>query len=343
MKILITGGAGFVGANLAIYLAGRGNEVTSLDNLVRRGSEMNLPRLKSAGVKFIHGDCRNKEDIPLDDWDAICHTAAQPSAIDGNQQPTFDLQNNVAGLFPILDLCRETYASLVFWASNKVYPCVEIAKIYSYETPESLTLTDPANEYVDLNGNDRSLYGATKLAGEILAREYGRAFGFPVYINRFSCLAGPWQWGKTEQGWVAWWVIAHRLGFPLTYYGFNGKQTRDILYIDDVCSLVEKQIQASAALTKETNLAGVYNVGGGVNNVMSLIQATRFCQEITGETVEINKDAPERPCDFQSYVSDISMVSKTFDWVPTVSPYSTLERIDRWVVDNLDTLKALYL
>lgn len=334
MRVLVTGGAGFVGANLALWLSAHGHEVVCMDNLVRRGSELNVCRLRHAGVRFVHGDCRCLEDYPGSRWGAVCHTAAQPSAIDGYQDPVYDLQNNVAALFPVLEICRRSSAKLIYWASNKVYPCHEVDAIGYLETPDSYLLNKAVDEDLPLNGNDRSLYGATKLAGETLALEYGRAFDFPVFSNRFSCLAGPWQWGKTEQGWLAWWVIAHQLGFPLAYYGFGGKQTRDVLHVRDVCSLVIAELNAGSG--------GIYNVGGGETNVLSLRQATELCIAITGKRVRITTVEQERPADFRSYISDISKVERELRWRPAYSPVETIDSINDWAVKNIDTLRKMY-
>lgn len=335
MRILVTGGAGFVGANLAIWLRHHNHEPVCMDNLVRRGSELNLDRLRAAGVAYVHGDCRNTEDYPAGPFDAVCHTAAQPSAIDGYQAPVYDLNNNVAALFPVLEICRRDQARLIYWASNKVYPCWAVDAIGFNESRDAFTLKQPVDETLDLNGNDRSLYGATKLAGETLALEYGRAFGFPVFSNRFSCLAGPWQWGKTEQGWVAWWVLAHHLGLPLTYIGFNGKQTRDILHVWDVAQLVLAELDAAS-------MGGVYNVGGGEINVLSLRQATELCVAITGKKTLIRTIEPPRQADFKSYISDTSKVRREIGWRPMYSPIETLESINDWVVKNLTMLKGMY-
>lgn len=339
MRVLITGGAGFVGANLAMHLRQHNCEVVAMDNLVRRGSERNVRRLAAAGVEFVHGDCRSVDDVPDEDFDAVCHTAAQPSAVQGYRAPNYEMNNNVAGLFPILNLCRRCVATLVFWSSNKVYPCAEVERIEHYETPTAILLRDPVDEHLPLNGNDRSLYGATKLAGETLAREWGRSFGFPVYVNRFSCLAGPWQWGKTEQGWVAWWVLAHHFGLPLKYIGFHGKQTRDVLHVGDVCSLVAKQLVEG----QDGNEGGLFNVGGGMSNVCSLIEATEICRTIIGKETSIEEVSEPRPADFRAYVSDIRRVCDRFDWKPTMSPLGVIGDIYDWVRCFEEDLKSLYL
>jgi CDP-paratose 2-epimerase len=169
-----------------------------------------------------------------------------------------------------------------------------------------------------------------------MIQEWSDAFQIPAVINRFSCLAGPWQWGKSEQGWVAWWLIAHRLGLPLTYIGYKGKQVRDVLFINDLCDLLNRQVND---LEPEPE---VFNVGGGVHNTLSLVECTDYAQEITGCTVPITTEERPRRADFCVYISDIRKVSKRYNWMPTTPIYQGLEAVDKWVVDHQDLLRGLY-
>ena len=337
MKILITGGAGFVGSNLAVYLSESGFDVSVIDNLVRRGSELNIPRLRDAGVSFRHGDVRNAEDLFDAKADVVLDTAAQPSAIDGYKNPTFDFSNNVVCVANVLEMCRRIGAGLIFWSTNKVYP---LSSVHAQEIQEYATRyvsSFPIDEKTPLDGGDRSIYGMTKVMSDLMVQEHADAFSIPAVINRFSCLCGPWQWGKPEQGWVAWWLIAHQLGLPLTYIGYKGKQVRDVLYMSDLCRLIELQIQKLGKGGAE-----VYNVGGGKYSSLSLVECTALCQQITGECVPITFESEPRRADFSVYISDTRKVEKTYNWYPTVLAEDALELIDRWVVNNLDTLRTLY-
>lgn len=337
MKILITGGAGFVGSNLAVYLAELGFDVAVIDNLVRRGSELNLPRLRAAGVSFRHGDVRNPEDLTDVQADVVLDVAAQPSAIDGYKNPTFDFNNNVVGVANVLEMCRRIGAGLIFWSTNKVYPvsAVHDQEINEYSTRYVSSFS--IDEKTSLDGGDRSIYGMTKIMSDLMVQEHADAFGIPAVINRFSCLCGPWQWGKPEQGWVVWWVIAHRLGLPLTYIGYKGKQVRDVLYMSDLCRLIELEIQC---LSKGG--AEVFNVGGGKYSSMSLIECTEMCQRSTGNAVPIFYEERPRRVDFSVYISDTSKVEGRYNWYPTVFAEDAIERIDKWVVDNLEVLQGIY-
>lgn len=345
MRILITGGAGFVGSNLAVYLSSSGFDVSVLDNLVRRGSELNLDRLKASGVAFNHGDVRSREDL-FDGWgkphsylraDVVLDTAAQPSAVDGYNNPQYDFTNNVSGVANVLDLCRAMNAGMIFWSTNKVYPVSAVHNQRILDVGDRLSSEHCIDEKTPLDGGDRSIYGMTKVMADLMVQEYADAFQMPAVINRFSCLAGPWQWGKPEQGWVAWWVIAHRLGMPLQYIGFDGKQVRDVLYIDDLCRLIELQIQQLHEPGAE-----VFNVGGGKYSSMSLRECTDYCRHITGNRIPIETVPSPRRADFGVYLSETRKVEDRYHWYPTVFAEDALERIDQWVMSHCDQLSAMY-
>ena len=335
-QILITGGAGFVGANTAIHLASQGYKVTALDNLVRRGSELNLARLGAAGVIFQHGDVRNPEDFPSNRiFDAVLVCAAQPSAIDGYDNPAYDFKNNTFSLLPALEYCKANGSKLIFWATNKCYPASAINGRPMKEFPTRWSAA-PVDESFPLDGGDRSLYGSSKIMADLMVQEWSDSFRFPAFINRFSCLAGPWQWGKTAQGWVAWWMIAAHFDLPLTYYGFGGKQVRDVLFIRDLVELVQREIEDASQGCK------VFNVGGGEGITTSLIEMTQMCQDFTGRSIRLLAEGPERRADFIHYVSDITKVTEALPWYPLVTLEDGLEEIYRWVVDNDATIGKLY-
>ena len=335
MRILITGGAGFVGGNLGVHLSQCGHTVIALDNLVRRGSEYNLSRLWNHGIEFRHGDVRCPEDWRDIKADVVLECSAQPSAIDGYQNPVFDFTNNTVPLIHLLDWCRQRQAGIILWSTNKVYPVHAVHNQRIIETPERYVSEKAIDENTPLDGGDRSLYGASKVMADLMVQEWSDAFKIPAIVNRFSCLAGPWQWGKCEQGWVAWWMIAHRLGLPLKYIGFQGKQVRDVLFVDDLCRLIEMQIE-------KMPIGKVYNVGGGKYNSISLRECTHFCQQITGRKVPISIMEEPRRADFAVYISDTAKVEKDYGWFPTVFNEEGLEQIDEWAVGHLPLLSNLF-
>ena len=334
MKVTIVGGSGFAGVNLAFYL-NLDHEIQVVDNFVRRGSELNIWPLHQQGIEVRHGDARNKEDWVGIDGDVLLMCAAQPSAIDGYANPRFDISNNTISVLNALEYCKERNAGIVFWSTNKVYPqwAIHDRDIRENETRFN---APPVDETTPLDGQDRSLYGLSKLMSDLMIQEWSDIYGFPAVINRFSCLSGEWQWGKSAQGWLAFFVIAHRLNIPLEYCGFQGKQVRDVLHVNDMCRLVDRQI---------TDLhpgPRVFNVGGGLENTISLIECTEYCQEITGQKVPIRMSA-ERRADFKHYVSDISKVTSAYNWAPEKTVSQTLDDINKWVGNNIDQLERMYL
>ena len=355
MRILITGGAGFVGANLSFYFKDLGHDVTVLDNLARRGSENNLSDFKRKGITFVHGDIRNIEDFYHIKADVVLECSAQPSAIDGYNNPKYDITNNLYGLINVLEYCRINGTALIFWSTNKTYcgdkinslPRIEKETRYEWKDNDQL-LIDPlipgyspeygiSNEF-SIDGGDHSIYGLTKIQADLACQEYFNAFGVPTVINRFSCLAGWRQWGKCAQGWVAWFAIANILGLPIEFIGWKGKQVRDILFIEDICSLIEAEISNFSKVQGE-----VFNIGGGPNYTLSLIEAVELIKNLTGNKQEIIIKENARKADHVIYISDIRKINKTLGWEPVIDPETGYEKIIKWVYDNKEIMENLYL
>jgi CDP-paratose 2-epimerase len=354
MNIAIIGGAGFVGANLARYFADKDHQVFVMDNLVRRGSEINLRDLLSIqNITFNHGDARNKEDFKtIKKWepDIVLNCAAQPAATN-YKNPEFDITNNTVAQLNVLELCRELDIPHIFWSTNKIYPATFTNKgekegnsrlywdnaatnVSPYWSP-----TLGFKENTPINAPDHSVYGVSKAMSDLLTQEYSDAFGILCYINRFSCLAGPNQWGKAEQGWVAWFCIAHMLDLPLTFYGFNGKQVRDCLFTEDLNLLIDKQI--SSLLSSSSPITKAFNVGGGSNNTISLIEVLNILNEISPKKIQVTYGKTRR-ADQPIYISDITSVSNTFQWQPSLDVKSGIEQIYKWAIDNEEIIKHLY-
>lgn len=354
MKILILGGAGFVGSNLAKYFAKQGKEVTVMDNLVRRGSENNLSLFTSMKIEFIHGDIRNPEDlnrVKYRNYDVVLLCAAQPSATNYDN-PVFDITNNTLGVLNVLEFIRMGHAkSLIFWSTNKCYsgricnsiPLVEESTRFSWDTSYDSFAgwsSNGFNEALDVNGGDHSIYGISKITADLLIQEWADAYKIPAIINRFSCLAGPNQWGKSEQGWVTWFAIANELQLPLTFYGYKGKQVRDCLFTDDINNLISKQI---VELQKGNIFGEVFNVGGGKSNTVSLIEAVNLIEQKTKKIFEpITIKDEERRADQRIYISDTSKVRARFNWQPNTTISEGYDQIIEWVKANKSKLKELY-
>lgn len=349
--VLVTGGAGFVGTRLAIGLRERGlaERVIAFDNLRRRGSEINLERLRAAGVSFVHGDVRMPDDLAeVGPVDAIIECSAEPSVLAGyTSAPAYVTQTNVVGTINVLEHARYHAAALVYLSSSRVYPIAALQGLPLRETETRYELADtqelpgvgPAGirEDFPLEGA-RSLYGTTKLCGELLAQEYAAMYGLPVVINRCGLLTGPGQMGKADQGVIALWAARHVYGGSLKYigYGGTGKQVRDFLHIDDLLDLVEIQLRQLPQ-----HAGATYNVGGGRPFSVSLRELTALCQEQSGNTIDIAPDPEWRAPDVPIYLSDTARVCAASGWRPRRGAAETVGEIVAWLRDNESTLRPI--
>jgi CDP-paratose 2-epimerase len=345
-RTLVTGGAGFVGSNLAIALARAGRDVLALDNLHRRGSELNLPRLADAGVEFFRGDVRKQEDLDrLSDLDLLVECSAEPSVMSGASGDTgYVMHTNLTGAYNCLELARHQGAGMVFLSTSRVYPLAALASIRLEERETRYEIADEQDlegvtragisERFPIRGA-RTLYGTTKLAAELLIDEYRESFGLRAVIDRCGVIAGPWQMGKVDQGVFTHWMLSHRFGHPLRYigYGGSGKQVRDLLHIDDLVELVEEQI---SDLERWDGV--VANVGGGVERSLSLLETTQICRQLTGHEVEIEAEPETRPGDVPIYISDCGELFARTDWRPRRSAEDILRDIHTWIGENENTL-----
>jgi len=349
VRVLITGGAGFVGGNLAVELAGRHRDwqVVALDNLMRRGSEMNLPRLRDAGVEFIHGDVREPADLAAaGPFEAMIECSAEPSVLAGFADTSYSVQTNLVGAFNCLERARAEDAFVVFLSTSRVYPVAPQLELRLEEAKTRFELAaeqpvpgaGPAgiSEDFPMTGA-RTLYGATKLCGEHLIEEYADAFGLGAVVNRCGVIAGPWQMGKVDQGVFSFWLLSHRFGQQLSYigYGGSGKQVRDLLHVDDLVDLVDEQLG-----DPERWRGVVANVGGGREGSLSLLETTELCRELTGNEVAIAADPKNRPGDVPVYLSDCQHLQSLTSWRPRRGPRQVLADLLDWSAEHEDELRT---
>ena len=343
-RVLVTGGAGFVGASLALGLAARHPdwELVALDNLRRRGSELNLPRLRAAGVEFVHGDVRQPADLlALDSVAAVIECSAEPSALAGSTGDTqYVVDSNLVGARNCLELARRDGAQVVFLSTSRVYPFGALDRAAYREGPTRFELVgeqelaglsaEGVSEQFPLDG-PRTLYGATKLAAELLVTEYRSLFGIPTVIDRCGVIAGPWQMGKVDQGVFTYWALGHYFQRELRYIGYGGlgKQVRDLLHVDDLIDLIDEQL-----LRPEHWDGVIANAGGGAEFSLSLLETTELCRELTGNRIEVAECNESRPGDVRIYLSDCARLHGLTDWRPQRGPRRVLEDIVAWIAEN---------
>lgn len=345
MKILITGICGFVGSSVASAFQDRleGCEIAGIDNLLRPGSEVNRSILRSRGVQFVHGDVRMRSDweaAPACDW--VIDAAANPSVlagVDGRSSPRQLAEHNLGGTLNALEYCREHKAGLILLSSSRVYSVRDLAALPVVERENAFA---PNLERCSTGGLSAagiteqfslqqpvSLYGATKLASEIMAIEYGATFQFPVWIDRCGVLAGAGQFGTAEQGIFSYWLHAHASRLRLRYIGFGGKgyQVRDAFHPDDLAEFVRLQMR------RDPPPDAIYNLGGGAANAMSLAQLTAWCDARFGKH-EPEADPKPRPFDIPWLVMDSGRAAREFQWAPRRSLASILDGIAKHVEEN---------
>ncbi len=351
MRVLITGGAGFIGASTALGLASRHPDwdVVALDNLRRRGSELNLPRLREAGVGFHHADVRQLDDLlAVGGLDALVECSAEPSVLAGvGEGPEYVVGTNLIGAYNCLELARRREAQVVFLSTSRVYPVAALQGLALREAEERFELSDaqplpgasPAgiSEEFPLDGA-RTLYGATKLAAEMLIEEYRVTYGLSAVVDRCGVIAGPWQMGKVDQGVFTYWMLAHHLGRELRYIGFggSGKQVRDLLHVEDLVALIDRQLSDPAAWD-----GFVGNVGGGRSCSLSLRETTALCAEISGRRVPVLVAQDDRPGDVPIYLSDCRRLLARSDWRPERGAGETLADIHGWIVEHESALRSV--
>lgn len=341
-RFLITGGSGFIGSSLAVSLAIAGSQVVCLDNLSRRGSELLLGRLLRHGCRFIHGDIRNPDDLARLEgrFDALIECSAEPSVLAGarGEDARRVVDINLAGALNCFEFARARDVPVLFFSTSRVYPYERINALRFAEGETRFELReegDGAGPHGIATGfplaGRRSLYGATKLAAELILQEYSANYDLPAVIDRFGVVAGPWQLGRVDQGVFTHWLASHYFGRPLDYIGFGGagKQVRDLLHVDDLAGLVKKQLARIATLRGE-----VFNAGGSTFSSLSLLEATDLCRRITGKAIPIGGVAETRPADVKWYVTDNRQVEAAFDWRPLKPPAVILADIHAWLAEH---------
>ncbi len=343
MKILVTGGAGFIGSHIAEKYAKDGHDVVVFDNLSRAellkkpighvDHNKNFLLGSFKNVKFIRGDVRNADEIAsaAKDADVIFHMAAQTAVTTSVTDPKPDFDVNALGTFNALEAARNSgrSPSVIYSSTNKVFGNnvnnVRVAeKPDHYEFEPSFRNGIP--ESFSIDHCEHSPYGCSKLAADLYVQDYAHLYGLKTGVFRMSCIYGTRQLGVEDQGWVAWFAIATLLGKPLTIYG-DGKQVRDVLYVTDLVELYDSFLKSSLK-------HGVFNTGGGPKNTLSLLQLLNLLEKLIGKRSKISY-SDWRPSDQKVFVADISAARKALSWEPKVSPEEGVRKLVEWAKANL--------
>ncbi len=334
MKALITGGAGFIGSNLTYRLVREGHEVVVYDDLSRRGTDKNVAWLRAEhGDRWtlVQADIRDFEPLrqATTGVDVVYHLASQVAVTTSVQDPRHDFEVNALGTFNVLEAARLSGRRpiVLYSSTNKVYGGMEDVVVVEGETayayrdyPNGIPETYPLDFH--------SPYGCSKGTGDQYVRDYARIYGLPTVVFRQSCIYGTRQFGIEDQGWVAWFIIAAVTGQPITIYG-DGKQVRDVLWVDDLLDLFQAAVDRI-----DLAAGGVYNVGGGPANTLAVwSELGPMLQALLGREIAVTYD-DWRPGDQHIFVADIRKAERELGWRPRIGKEDGVRRLYEWVAAN---------
>lgn len=336
MKVMVTGGCGFLGSHVCEFYIERGAEVLSYDNMTKHELERtgfaaesartyNRDYLQQLGVKMVKADIRNYEELAdhAQGCGYIIHTAAQPAMTISWEDPRLDISTNVIGTFNVLETARKLKIPVASCATvhvygNKINETLKEGEIRYIREPEGIDEKHPT-----LEGTLTPLH-ASKAAGDIYIRTYIDTYKVDAASFRLTGIYGTRQFGGEDHGWVANFSIRSIFDWPLTIFG-TGKQVRDIVYATDVC-------EAFDAFYK-TRRPGVYNIGGGYRTAISLLECIDILEEINGKRPNV-KFGPDRHGDLRYFICNIDKANKELGWAPRVMPQEGIARLIDWIKEN---------
>jgi CDP-paratose 2-epimerase len=336
MKLLITGGCGFLGSNLAADAITRGDDLVLFDSLHRSGSRENLAWLQNQGKsRFEHGDIRNQNDITriIQEFkpDAIFHLAGQVAMTSSIANPRMDFEVNVMGTHNLLEAVRlyAPEATVVYSSTNKVYGDLEE---YTYrETDTRYECIEKPNGFDEKTQLDfHSPYGCSKGAADQYMLDYARIFGLKTVVFRHSSMYGGRQFATYDQGWVGWFcqkAVEAKNGTvkgPFTISG-TGKQVRDVLHAEDM-----KRLYAAAVSNIDNTKGQAFNIGGGISNSLSLLELFALLEEILGFQLNYTK-LPVRESDQRVFVADITKANILMGWKVDIAPKQGVFSMLEWL------------
>ncbi len=334
-SILITGGCGFVGTNLAIYLKKelKNFSIYSVDILKKNYSKFNLNILKKKKIVNYKIDITSKKFLDIKKkFDFIIDCSADPAVEDSRKNTIKVFNNNLKTTLNILEKTKKDKSNIIFISSSRVYPIIESNKKFRLK---SVSIFD---EKTSTDGI-KSIYGYTKYASELLIKEYSYIFNIKYIINRSGIITGPLQFGKVEQGLISLWLWRHLNKLKLNYIGYGGRgsQIRDVLYVDDFSLLIKKQILAFSKTNNE-----LFCIGGGRSNAITLKQLTEKCRKITKNNFKINSVSETSKYDIPFFISSNKKIKKIYNWAPKTNINNILKFNLRWLKKDYKKIKKYF-
>jgi CDP-paratose 2-epimerase len=341
MRVLITGGLGFIGVNTALDFFKNGHDISIIDNLSRKGNIENYTHLQE-NIKFTlyNRDIRNYFDMEnifkSNKFDVVIHLAAQVAVTSSVKNPREDFEINCLGTFNILECLRLHCPDVImlYSSTNKVYGNFK-SKIEEKEF-RYVYGGDVSGINEEQNLDFHSPYGCSKGSADQYARDYNRIYGLKTVVLRQSCIYGPNQFGIEDQGWVSWFSIASLFNKKFTIYG-DGKQVRDVLHVYDLIELYKSVIK-----NIDTCSGNIYNAGGGPENTMSLLELIKLIENKLGEKLTYGY-SDWRPGDQKIYISDISKIKNDTEWQPVIDVETGVCMMIDWISNNRPMFKKLNL
>ena len=336
MKIIVTGGCGFVGSNICAFLKNLSFKVVSVDNLSKTYSKLNLKRLNNLNIKNHNIDISNKDKFLKLSFksDIIIDCCADPAVESSRKDISKNISNNLITTYSVLEKAKKDNSKLIFLSTSRIYPIKDSYKKFNiFYKKNKKDLFDERSNII----GPKTIYGFSKLASEMLIKEYNYAFKIDYLINRCGLITGPWQFGKVEQGLVSLWLWKHlNKDNNLYYKGYKGlgNQIRDVLFINDLCELIKLQIKNFKKIKNQT-----FCVGGGIKNSANLNELTRICEDTTKNKLKIKRDLRTSIYDIPFYITSLKKVKKYYNWMPETNLRSGFYILLEWMKKNYTLIK----
>ena len=340
MKILVTGGCGFVGTNIALYLNSKGHKVDSLDNLSRKGSKYNLNLLKKKKIKNINIDIDNlKKILKLPKYELIIDCCAEAAVEISRSEIDKVINTNFIGTLNILKKIKIDNSKIIFLSSSRVYPIKSSNKVIKNKIIKKKIKSSKLFGEQDNIQGPKTIYGLTKLTSEMLIEEFSYAFKLKYIINRCGVISGPLQFGKQDQGFISLWVWRHLNNSNMKYIGYGGfgNQVRDVLHIEDLCELILLQIKKFNKIHNK-----LFTVGGSNKSKTSLKELTKLCEKISKNKIKFQKIAKTSIYDIPYFITNNKLVSKTYDWKPKNNIFGVVNDVYMWLKKDKSKIKKYF-